>query len=187
MAHYLASDRTALFQSDNQSYLVKQLAMPVVNTEWQVVLMLPMQSALATEQAMRTDLIRRNTENVVLLLLVSGVVLFISLWIAFRYVRQREFALNRSRNQLAMVFNTAPSPMAVARCHQGQCVTTRINQTWLREFGFSEQQVLGSNGELLGWWCSDEDRRRVIDQIMDEGQLEQFQVWMQRADRKSVV
>lgn len=182
LAHYLASDRTALFQSDNQSYLVKQLAMPVVNTEWQVVLMLPMQSALATEQAMRTDLIRRNTENVVLLLLVSGVVLFISLWIAFRYVRQREFALNRSRNQLAMVFNTAPSPMAVARCHQGQCVTTRINQAWLREFGFSEQQVLGSNGEQLGWWCSDEDRRRVIDQIMDEGQLEQFQVWMQRAD-----
>lgn len=182
LAHYLASGDEKTYQSGNEIYLVKQLPVSLVNTEWTLVLMLPMQNTYSTMEAMRSDLISRNTRNILLLLLVSGLVLSVSLVIAFRYVRQRESALSRSRHQLETIFNTAPGPMAVASYQRNRCNTTRVNKAWLREFGYTESQVLGSNGEELGWWCSDADRQRVTQQIFDQGGVDQFQVWLKRAD-----
>ncbi|KGK41127.1 hypothetical protein LH51_17245, partial [Nitrincola sp. A-D6] len=182
LANYLASSDEKAYQSDEETYLVKQLPLSLFNTEWTLVLMLPMQNTYTGMEALHSDLISRNTRSISILIVVSGLVLSVSLVIALRYVRQRESALNRSRNQLETIFNAAPSPMAVASYQQDHFKTKRVNKAWLREFGYTQSQVLGSNGEAVGWWCSDSDRQRVTQQILDQGGVNQFQVWLQRAD-----
>lgn len=84
-----------------------------------------------------------------------------------RAVEQREAELARSESKFSQVFHASPVAISVTRMSDGLCVD--INQTYLDQFGWSRDEVVGHTMVEIGLWPSPEARRRWLDAVAESG------------------
>ncbi len=73
-----------------------------------------------------------------------------------------------SPDLLASLFHINPEPMTLTRLDNGQYVA--VNESFLKLFGYSRDEVIGHTAVELGVWVNlERDRNRVVQQIREQG------------------
>lgn len=75
--------------------------------------------------------------------------------------------LKRSESKFAQVFHASPIAISITRVRDGLCVD--INDTYLRQFGWTRDEVIGRSMVEIGLWPSPEARQRWIDRFRADG------------------
>ncbi|NWF70311.1 MAG: PAS domain S-box protein [Chloroflexi bacterium] len=83
-------------------------------------------------------------------------------------------ALRHSQAWFAKIFNTAPVNISINRVDNNQYVD--INASWCSFYGYSRDEVIGRTGLDLNLWFDLNERQRVIQQTINEGQLRNVEV-----------
>ncbi len=94
--------------------------------------------------------------------------------------RRMEQALNESEEKFSKFFALGPEPMAVVRFEDA--VYIDVNEAWLKKFGYSREEVVGSTPQELGFWEDFEERRRVIERLDRDGGIDGWEAWSRAKD-----
>jgi diguanylate cyclase (GGDEF)-like protein/PAS domain S-box-containing protein len=79
-----------------------------------------------------------------------------------------------SADLLARIFHINPEPMTLSRLDNGQYV--EVNESFLKTFGYSRQEVIGHTAKELGIWESlERDRDQIVQQIRAHGFVSDFE------------
>ncbi len=81
--------------------------------------------------------------------------------------RQAEEALRESETRFATAFQRSPVSMSITSAATAQYV--EVNEIFLRDSGFTRDEVIGHTSEELGVFCEFADRERLIAQAQDAG------------------
>lgn len=90
-------------------------------------------------------------------------------------------ALQESEARFARLFEQSPLPMCYSSDSDG-FATTQWNRAWFAAFGFDPATAQGQSGTALGIWVYPQERQRILEQSMLEGDLSDVEVAMQRAN-----
>jgi PAS domain S-box-containing protein len=94
-------------------------------------------------------------------------------------VRQRaEAALQVTQTKFKAIFDASPVSMSVSRISDGTSETLDVNSAWVRVFGLTREQAIGSNGARTGIWKDNALRDESMRILQAHGQLEEFRAWM---------
>lgn len=92
--------------------------------------------------------------------------------------RQRaEAALHVTQTKFKAIFDASPVSMSVSRIGE-VAETLDVNSAWVRVFGLTRQQAIGSNGARTGIWKDTARREESMRILQAQGQLEGFRAWM---------
>jgi diguanylate cyclase (GGDEF)-like protein/PAS domain S-box-containing protein len=73
-----------------------------------------------------------------------------------------------SPNLLSRIFHINPEPMTLSRFEDGRYI--EVNESFLRVFGYSRDEVVGHTAIELGIWDNpDRDRAQIVEQIHSQG------------------
>ncbi|MFN3901363.1 MAG: ATP-binding protein, partial [Alishewanella aestuarii] len=171
-----------LFQQGEQSFRVERLQLPILNQQWQMLLLIPQQLLLQEFNQVQQQLTRLSVRNMVFLILSFGLLILITLVIALRYLHRRESLLSQSQAELASILLAAPTPIAVAYPATQGFTLSKVNQAWLQQFGFqsAEHAVAIAAHEKI--WSSAADQQRLMTQLQQEGEVNAFLSWLVRQD-----
>ncbi|MGA2404781.1 MAG: PAS domain S-box protein, partial [Syntrophobacteraceae bacterium] len=89
-----------------------------------------------------------------------------------------EDALRESEERFSRFFRTSPVGTSISRLSDGQYAD--INDTFLRLFGCTREEVIGRNPLELGMWANPEDRARVVEILQEQGRIEDFETQFRR-------
>ncbi|MBE7423921.1 MAG: PAS domain S-box protein [Zoogloeaceae bacterium] len=85
-----------------------------------------------------------------------------------------EDELLRSEQKFSRVFRSSPVPIALSRMADGTYLD--VNEAFLRQFGWSREEVIGRKSTDLGIWPNpEEDRRAWLDAFGGAGRLEGYE------------
>lgn len=173
---------SSLFQQGEQSFRVERLQLRILNQQWQMLLLIPQQLLMQEFNQVQQQLTRLSVRNMVLLILSFGLLILITLVIALRYLHRRETLLSQSQAELASILLAAPTPIAVAYPAAQGFTLSKVNQAWLQQFGFDneEQAVAIAAHEKI--WSSAADQLRLMTQLQQEGEVNAFLSWLVRQD-----
>lgn len=76
---------------------------------------------------------------------------------------QYEERLRESEQKFSSIFQLSPIPLGIVRIGSGEFVD--VNDHWLRQFGFTREEVIGQTSLKLGIWCDPEDRLRMLKEV----------------------
>jgi PAS domain S-box-containing protein len=94
-------------------------------------------------------------------------------------VRQRaEAALQVTQTKFKAIFDASPVSMSVSRIGHETSETLDVNSAWVRVFGLTREQAIGSNGARTGIWKDNALRDESMRILQAQGQLEGFRAWM---------
>jgi PAS domain S-box-containing protein len=92
--------------------------------------------------------------------------------------RQRtEEALRVTQTKFKAIFDASPVSMSVSRIAQNT-ETLDVNIAWVRVFGLTREQAIGSNGARTGIWKDSALRDESMRILQAQGQLVGFRAWM---------
>lgn len=92
--------------------------------------------------------------------------------------RQRaEEALHVTQTKFKAIFDASPVSMSVSRIGETS-ETLDVNSAWVRVFGLTREQAIGSNGARTGIWKDIALRDESMRLLQAHGQLEGFRAWM---------
>jgi PAS domain S-box-containing protein len=89
-----------------------------------------------------------------------------------------EDAARESEAKFERVFRSAPDIMGISRRRDWCCLD--VNDAFLRELGFTLDQVIGRSPEDLGLWASPSDRAATAAALADRGFLHGWEVRLRR-------
>jgi PAS domain S-box-containing protein len=93
--------------------------------------------------------------------------------------RQRaEEALQVTQTKFKAIFDASPVSMSVSRISGDTSETLDVNSAWVRVFGRTREQAIGSNGERMGVWKDPALRDESMRILQAHGHLEGFRAWM---------
>jgi len=96
--------------------------------------------------------------------------------------KRAESALRAREKELESIFNASPAPMSVSDAGRGFRVE-KVNDAWVRQFGWTPEQALGQNGAELGLYADAETRQVIVDRLRyGPGIYDDAEVWLKRAD-----
>ena len=96
--------------------------------------------------------------------------------------KHAESALIASQKELQSIFNASPVPMSVSDIGRGFRII-KINDAWVRQFGYSPEAVLGRHGGEICLYADGEDRAAFIGRFArGPGIYEDMELWLKRAD-----
>jgi len=88
-----------------------------------------------------------------------------------------EEALRQTEVKFKTLFNASPIAIAVA-IRELDYAFVEVNDQWVSQFGFTREESRGKTGTQLGLWADPNDRRKVIEQIEQTGQLNGYDAWV---------
>jgi PAS domain S-box-containing protein len=92
--------------------------------------------------------------------------------------RQRaETALQVTQTKFKAIFDASPVSMSVSRVGETS-ETLDVNSAWVRVFGLTREQAIGSNGARTGIWKDLALRAESLRILQAQGHLEGFRAWM---------
>jgi PAS domain S-box-containing protein len=92
--------------------------------------------------------------------------------------RQRaEEALQVTQTKFKAIFDASPVSMSVSRISETS-ETLDVNSAWVRVFGLTRDQAIGSNGARTGIWKDIALRDESMRILQAQGHLEGFRAWM---------
>lgn len=92
--------------------------------------------------------------------------------------RRAETALHETQALMEQVFRQAPGLMTISTRLDGRYVD--VNDTFLRELGYSRGEVLGRTASELGLWPDPAGRDRLIARFNRDGRLEADEIQLRR-------
>ena len=87
--------------------------------------------------------------------------------------RRAEEALRFSEEKFAKAFRSSPFRVSIGTLAEGRFL--EVNDAFLRDHGFTREQVIGRTSPELGLWANPEDRRRLIEAIERDGMVHEFE------------
>jgi PAS domain S-box-containing protein len=91
-----------------------------------------------------------------------------------------EASLRESEEKFSKFFALGPEPMAVVRFEDA--VYIDVNEAWLKKFGYSREEVVGNTPQELDFWEDFEERRRVIESLDRNGEIDGWEAWNRAKD-----
>jgi PAS domain S-box-containing protein len=102
--------------------------------------------------------------------------IFVCMDIDITQRKQAEEALRNNELKLETIFNASPAPMSVSDARRDYRVVT-VNRSWEQLFSRTREQVLGLSGTEIDFWENDEDRRRFLLILEQQGRVQDFEAW----------
>lgn len=183
IAALLAEREQRHFMQGGQDFLVERLQLNILNTGWQMLLLIPQHILLNEFTQARADYTKLSMRNMTVLILSSGLLILFTMAIALSYIHRRERLLEQSEAELELILKAAPTPISVAHSQQGQFVLHKVNQAWLDKFGFRQQEQATAAFADFSLWSSATDKSRLMQQIAQDGQVSAFVVWLKQHDQ----
>lgn len=116
-------------------------------------------------------------------LLIASILLFSSAsLLVLLFIQLRKRKLSVSEIQLESIFDTSPTPLLVGFWREGDYATEKVNSAWIKKFQIPQEQVAGFQAGNFSWWVSPQDRARLIQQAHAGDSIQEFVVWMRRAN-----
>jgi PAS domain S-box-containing protein len=94
--------------------------------------------------------------------------------------RRGEEALRFSEDKFAKAFRAAPMRVSIGTLAEGRFV--EVNDTFLRDHGFTREQVIGRTSPELGLWADPGERRRLVEALEHDGVVRDFEFHGQTKD-----
>ena len=94
--------------------------------------------------------------------------------------RRADEALRFSEEKFAKAFLSSPLRVSIGTLAEGRFL--EVNDAFLRDHGFTRDQVIGRTSPELGLWANPEDRRRLIEAIERDGMVREFEYYGQTRD-----
>jgi len=98
---------------------------------------------------------------------LDGVTCVVSVVSDFTELRRTERLHSLSEERFTRVFRASPTPMAINNRRTG--VRVDVNDAWVRLFGYSREEAIGSNAAHLNLWADAAQRDRVVEQFDEPG------------------
>jgi two-component system, cell cycle sensor histidine kinase and response regulator CckA len=90
---------------------------------------------------------------------------------------EAEAALRQSEEQFSKAFHSSPIPICITTVAEGKFLN--VNDSFLRLFGFSREEMIGRTTTELGIWRSPEDRGRLLEDLETNGFARDVEVALQ--------
>ena len=87
--------------------------------------------------------------------------------------REAEEALRFSEEKFAKAFRSSPLRVSIGTLAEGRFL--EVNDAFLRDHGFTREQVVGKTSPELGLWFNPADRQRLIEAIERDGMVHEFE------------
>ena len=81
--------------------------------------------------------------------------------------------LRFSEDKFAKAFQSSPLRVSISTLEEGRFV--EVNETFLRDHGFTREQVIGRTSPELGLWADPDQRRRLVDTIRRNGMVRDYE------------
>ena len=94
-----------------------------------------------------------------------------------------EDALRASEEKFARAFRESPVWVVISTLDEGRYL--EVNDTFLRDTGYTRDEVIGRTSEELGTWLEQNDRQWIVEQIKEKGSIRNVEV--ERRTRKGDV
>jgi PAS domain S-box-containing protein len=85
---------------------------------------------------------------------------------------EREMELRRSEQQFQKISECSPLPTSIWSVEHGRCAM--VNQAWVREFGWTQEEALGKTSVELGFWDQPTARQNWLYQLRQEGRVTNY-------------
>lgn len=96
--------------------------------------------------------------------------------------RQAEIALQMSEEKFSKAFRSSPDAIILSRFNDGRFI--EINESCLRMFGYSQEEMIGNTVFDLGIWAKTEDRDRVVQMLQENGSCSQAEFLFRRKSKE---
>ena len=87
--------------------------------------------------------------------------------------RRSDEALRFSEDKFAKAFRSSPLRVSISTLAEGRFV--EVNETFLRDHGFTREQVIGRTSPELGLWADPNQRRRLVDAVRRNGMVRDYE------------
>ena len=87
--------------------------------------------------------------------------------------RQAEEALRFSEEKFAKAFRSSPFRVTIGTLAEGRFI--EVNDAFLRDHGFTREQVIGRTSPELGLWANPDDRRHLVETLERDGMVHEFE------------
>lgn len=88
--------------------------------------------------------------------------------------RKSEEALRQSEKKFSMAFHSNPTWMTISTLNKGRYLDA--NETFLRECGYTREEVIGHTSTELGIWPDEKERHAIMDTIRKGGVIRNHEV-----------
>ena len=92
--------------------------------------------------------------------------------------KRTEEALRLSEERLETIFSTSPTGIFITRLSDGKFI--KVNEAYLRLIGYPAGEIIGQTSIGLNIFVDPEDRKRIVDLIVDQGRVYAFDVKFRR-------
>ena len=99
--------------------------------------------------------------------------------------RQDKEKLILSEEKFAKAFQGSPDAMVISTLADGAYV--EVNNAFCRFLGYSRAEFMVSDAKALKVWADPADRERLVELLMREGQVEDFETVLRRKDDQTMI
>jgi PAS domain S-box-containing protein len=78
-------------------------------------------------------------------------------------------ALRKSEEKFSKAFSSSPDAMAISTIEEGRFL--EVNGSFLRDYGYSREEVIGHSSKELGTWFEPKARDRILKTLRDKGRV----------------
>ncbi|MFL5518129.1 MAG: PAS domain S-box protein, partial [Gemmatimonadales bacterium] len=87
--------------------------------------------------------------------------------------KRAEEALRFSEDKFAKAFQSSPLRVSISTLNEGRFV--EVNETFLRDHGFTREQVIGRTSPELGLWAEPTQRRKFVETVRRNGLVRDYE------------
>jgi PAS domain S-box-containing protein len=98
--------------------------------------------------------------------------------------RRMELALRESEEKFSTIFHQLPVAIAVTTKQDGRYID--INETWLDQFGYVREEVIGKTGAELNFWVDSDVRRKLAEYLAERPNFVRWEIEFRARDGRIV-
>lgn len=102
-------------------------------------------------------------------------------------LRQAQEALLESEARFSALFQSSPIPMAVILDADQDYRISQLNDAWYNTFLYKPEQVLGKTTPGIHFQVNPEDRGRLLEILLRDGEARNFESWLRRGDDSQIL
>ena len=83
--------------------------------------------------------------------------------------RKAQEALSESEERFSKAFHASPGSMSISRLSDGKFI--EVNESFLKDKGYTREDVIGHSSAELGIWKDEEDRDKILRILREQGRV----------------
>jgi diguanylate cyclase (GGDEF)-like protein/PAS domain S-box-containing protein len=87
-------------------------------------------------------------------------------------------ALRLSEERFSKAFNASPATMSISTLEEGLYLD--VNESFCKIIGYSREEILGRTSLEMGFWVDDNDRKKVVQNILDKEPVRDREIYFRR-------